>query len=250
MGTTMMPGPDDSASADGVARDMADVARELEAESTPHETWQRICELAVKQIVGCEAAGISMVYSHGRIDTPVGTADVVQRVDQIQYETGQGPCLDAIREHDVFRTGDLAREDRWPDFAQRAAAETGVRSMLSFQLFVQDDVLGGLNLYSGQVDAFTDRDQSVGSLFVAHAALAMSNAQEHEHNVQLEAALESSRTIGVALGVLMAQQDVDRNTAFQILSSASQRSNVKLRDLAEQIVSGHEANRTLRRPGL
>ncbi len=224
-----------------VAEDLASVARQLECETTPVQTWQRIVDLAVDNLDGCEMAAISLVYSFKRIDTPVYTDPLALRVDEIQYETSQGPCVDSIRDHEVVETPDLLADDRWPLFGQRASEATGIRSMVGFRLFVREDTLGALNLYSTQVAAFDDESRQMGSLFAAHAALAMASAAEHEHGEHLENALESSRVIGVAVGILMEQSSVDRAGAFRILSLASQRSNVKLRELAERIVAGVES---------
>jgi putative methionine-R-sulfoxide reductase with GAF domain len=225
----------------GVARELADVARQLHEEDSPRETWQRIVDLAVQKLDDCQFAGVTLIHSDGRVETPVITDEVVRLVDTIQLETGQGPCLDAIREAEVFSTGDLGQDSRWPDFAGRAEAETGIRSMLAFRLFVQEETLGALNLYSRDFDAFDEHDKTIGSLFAAHAALAMSHAAQRQHGEQMEAALDSSRVIGMALGILMEQSGVDRHRAFDILSMASQRNNVKLRELAETLVAGVEA---------
>ena len=140
-----------------VAENLASVARQLEGEDTPVRTWQRIVDLAVNTLDGCEMAAISLVHTAGRIDTPVFTDKLALRVDEIQYETGQGPCLQSIRDHEVVVASDLAAEDRWPQFSRRAAAETGIRSMIGFRLFVREDTLGALNLYSSQVAAFVRR---------------------------------------------------------------------------------------------
>lgn len=226
-----------------VAGELTDVARRLQLESTPEDTWQRITELAVRTLDGCEFAGVSLVYPQ-RIDTPAATDEVVKRVDAIQYETGQGPCLESIRDEENLVSDDLEAEDRWPAFTERAVKETSIRSMLAFQLFVREETLGALNLYSTRRYAFDDRDASVGSLFAAHAALAMSNAEQRQHSEHMDDALASSRTIGLALGILMAQSQVDREKAFAILSRASQRSNVRIRALAETIVKSVEERAT------
>ena len=225
---------------DQVAHDLADVARQLQAEDSPVETWQRICELAVKQVDGCQVAAISLVRAGGRIDTPASTDDIALRIDAIQYETQQGPCLDAIREHEVFRTGDLSHETRWPQFAHRAAEDLGVRSMLCQRLFVRGDTYGALNLYSGFTDAFDEHAESIGTLFAAHAALAMSSANERRQVHNLEAALESSRVIGVAVGMVMVERALGRDAAFSVLSEESQDTNVKVRQVAEKLVTAHE----------
>lgn len=155
-------------------------------------------------------------------------------MDAVQYETDQGPCLDAIREHETFKTDDLAKEDRWPKFSSRAAEETGVASMLSFRLFAEADTMGALNLYSKQRGAFDEEALAVGSVFATHAAVALAGAQ---HDEQMEKALRGRDVIGQAKGILMAQQHVTADEAFDILRRASQSMNIKLRELAERVAS-------------
>ena len=104
-----------------VARAFADVARVLQAEQTAHLTMQKIVDLAPGSIEGCDHAGISLVVGQ-RIYTPAASDPVPVEVDRIQYATGEGPCLDAIRHHEVFATDDLTDEVRWPHFSARAAA--------------------------------------------------------------------------------------------------------------------------------
>jgi len=227
-----------------IAQAFADVARQLQAQHTREDTWQRIVDIAGDLLPEFEHAAVSLVRKNHRVETVAATDDVPCAVDRIQYDTQEGPCLSAIRDEEVFVTGDLLKEQRWPAFSKRAADETGVRSMLSLRLFVQEDSLGALNSYSRQVDAFDERAQALGGVLAAHAAIAMSAVDAQEHADQLENALESSREIGMALGILMAQSKVDSDTAFRILSQGSQRTNIKLRQLAARIVSTeNERNR-------
>jgi len=131
-----------------LAEAFADIARRLHGESSTKKVHERIGRAAVHTVGGCDHAAISLVYRHRAIDTVGATDDVPHQVDAIQYDVGQGPCLNAIAEHEVFLIDDLAIDERWPLFSRRAAEETGVRSMLSFRLFLEEDVLGALNLYS------------------------------------------------------------------------------------------------------
>jgi transcriptional regulator with GAF, ATPase, and Fis domain len=209
----------------------AEVARALLAEKDVQHTLQRIVDLAVETIDGCDHAGITF-RRDSKMSTPAASNDVPGQVDAIQYETGEGPCLDAIREHEVFATGDLGAETRWPKFSRRAHEETGVTSMLCFRLFVDGDTLGALNLYSKAVDAFDDEARAVGLVFAAHAAVALSSAL---HDEQMHEALRSRDVIGQAKGILMAREGLTADQAFDMLRRASQRLNVKLRELAEEI---------------
>lgn len=180
---------------DDLAEAFATIARQLQAESGPEKTQERITRVAVETIDGCSHAAISLIRRTGSIDTVAATGPIPERVDAIQYEVNEGPCLGAIADHEILLSDDLAEESRWPRFSRRAAEATGVRSMLSFQLFVQDDTIGALNLYSRNVAAFDERARAVGAILAAHAAIAMTAAREKDHAEQLEHALQSNRRI-------------------------------------------------------
>ncbi|GAA4542365.1 GAF and ANTAR domain-containing protein [Pseudonocardia xishanensis] len=219
-----------------LARDFSVIARQLQAEDGAGPTQDRITRTATHTVDGCDHAAISLVVHNGVIRTVAATDDVPVRVDALQYEVREGPCLDSIRTHDVFMTGDLAVESRWPRSAARAAAETGVRSMLAVRLFLGGDTIGALNLYSRTADAFDDHSCAVAAILAAHGAVALTAVQHERRAEQLASALESNRRIGVAMGVLMAREHVDEDEAFALLRRASQRLNLKLRDVADQVV--------------
>ena len=219
----------------GLAGQFAAVARALQSEATVEATLQRIVEVARLIVPGCHHAGIT-VLRRGRPETPAATDDVSAAVDAVQYETGEGPCLSAIVEDDMFRTGDLARESRWPKFSGPAVERTGVRSVLAYRLFTDDDTFGALNLYSREKDAFDDDSVGVGSILTAHAALAFARARERAQISGLEQAVASNRAIGMAIGILMAIRRVGQDEAFDLLRTESQRTNRKLREIADDVV--------------
>lgn len=222
-----------------LAEIFAGTARRLQRQVTPEQTWQAIADLAIEPL-GFEHCGISIVPKHGRIKTPAASDELPVQVDAIQYDTGQGPCVGAIWHEDKYLVVDLRAETRWPAFSQRAVSETGVLSMLSLQLFSADDTLGALNFYSARANAFDEQTQAVAGVLAAHAAVAMSAANDHRTVEELEAALDGSRTISTAVGILMTQTNNTREGAFQLLAQASQRSNAKLHTIAELIVAGQE----------
>ncbi len=215
-----------------LAQTFAQVARVLLEEHDVETTLDRICLLAVETVDGCETAGIS-IRSGTRVTSRAAADDVPRVVDDLQSETQEGPCVDAIVEHEVFITGSLSREERWPHFAHRAHEETGVESILSLRLFVDEDTLGALNLYSTRPDAFDDQDVALGSVFAAHAAVALAAAHRQAN---LETMAATRDVIGMAKGIIMARQNVSEEEAFDILRRASQRMNVKLRELAVRVV--------------
>ncbi len=221
---------------DDLAVVFADIARHLQAGATPEQVQERVARAAVDTVEGCDHAAISVVRRHGGIETVAATDDVPPRVDAIQYEVGQGPCLGAISEDEVYLIDDLADDERWPPFSRRAAQETGVRSMLSFRLFVEGDTIGALNLYSRNPGAFDEHARAVGTVLAAHAAIAVQGARQRARTEQLDRALESNREVGMAMGVLMAQGRMTRQEAFTVLRRASQHLNRKLHDVAVELV--------------
>jgi GAF domain-containing protein len=219
----------------GLASQFAAVARALAAEDSMAETLQRLVEIARATVPGCHHAGVT-VLRRGRPETPAATDDVSGAVDRVQYETGEGPCLSAILEQPTYRTGDLAEETRWPSFSRPAVERTGVRSVLAYRLFTEADTLGALNLYSRERDAFDDEAEAIGTILAAHAALALAWAREREQISGLEQAVASNRSIGMAIGILMAIRRIGQDEAFDLLRRVSQRTNRKVREIADEVV--------------
>jgi hypothetical protein len=222
--------------ADDLAVQLSELARDLQAERSVQEVLDEIAEAAVANVPGAEPAGISQVRGRREVITTAATAALVRRVDEAQYETGEGPCLSTIRERVTVRLPDMRAEPRWPRFAARAA-ELGVGSMLAVQLYVRGEDLGALNLYSAGVDAFDDESEHVGLLLAGHAGVALAGAQRQE---QLLAAVDTRDLIGQAKGILMERHRISADQAFGVLVRASQRCNRKLRDVAEDLARSGE----------
>lgn len=218
---------------DDLSRLIASAARSLRDEPGPQQTMEKAVELAVRSIEGCEHAGISLIHK-GQIETPAASDEVVTRVDELQYEHREGPCVDAILEEEVIHSRDIAADERWPAWGPRTAEETGIRSILSFRLFTHQDTVGALNLYSSGEGSFDSEDREVGLALAAHAAIAVAASQEIEN---LHHAVDSRTIIGQAVGILMERFDLDADRAFSVLRRVSQDTNRKLRDIADELVT-------------
>ncbi|HEV2887860.1 MAG TPA: GAF and ANTAR domain-containing protein [Jatrophihabitans sp.] len=199
------------------------------------DVLQSITSNGVRVVKGAEHSAITRGRA-GKFQTVAQTSEVPLKVDSIQYELGYGPCVDAIVDNTTYLSGDLASERRWPGFGERAVDEVGVRSMLSFRMFLEDDdLIAGLNFYSGKPEAFDENDQTVGLLLATHGALALSALRRGETAAHLARALESNREIGVAMGVLMTQHKISRDQAFNLLRITSQHTHRKLSDIAADV---------------
>lgn len=221
---------------DVLAVELGELARSLQKETDAENILGKIVRAAIDLIPGVEEGSISAVEGRRQVHSRAPSSETAARLDALQNETGQGPCLDVIYEEQTVRVPDMGAESRWPKFAARAA-EAGAGSMLCFQLYVECDNLGALNLYSTHVNAFTDESEHVGLLVAAHAAVGYAEAIKTE---QLETALQSRDLIGQAKGILMERHKITADQAFGILTHASSRSNTKLHDIAEQTVTTGE----------
>ncbi len=199
---------------------------------------QRIADLAVEQLDGCDMAGVTLVHDDEGT-TAVFTDEEAPEIDRAQYDTGHGPCLDAYRTGTILRIDETLDEDRWPAFTE-AASDHGVRSTLSLPLRVDDGIIGALNLYSRTPHTFADNEQ-IATVFVAHSAAALANAQAllggtdaqraAPHRPRIAAVIEQAK------GILIRDHHCDAEDAFEMLKHASQHTNRKLRDVAATIVA-------------
>jgi transcriptional regulator with GAF, ATPase, and Fis domain len=221
-----------AAGEDVVAGQLSRLARELEQEDDPDALLAEVVAAAVELIPGTDEGSISVVTDRRHVTSQAPSSSLASDVDALQEETGEGPCLDAVYEQQTVRVPDMATEERWPRFAKRAS-EAGAASMLAFQLFVEGDNLGALNLYSRTPGAFDDESEHVGLLFASHAAVAFSGARKQR---TLSQALDTRDVIGMAKGILMQRYTLTPDRAFRVLVRGSQQSQRKLRDVADELV--------------
>ncbi|HVV14085.1 GAF and ANTAR domain-containing protein [Amycolatopsis sp.] len=230
----MAPGRPDEDSA-ALAELLGSVVRTLEPEPDVDSTLEHIVQAVAATVPGTENAGVTLLEG-GSVRSVAPTSEVVAKLDRLQEDLSQGPCVDAVFEGTVYRTGNIGADTRWPEFAG-AAAGLGIRSMLGIRLFTSSANLGALNLYSTEFDAFDEEAENISTLFAAHAAIALAGSRRQE---QLRNALATRDTISMAKGILMERHRITDEQAFGLLVRTSQRSNRKLHDIAQWLV--HEAN--------
>lgn len=186
-------------------------------------------------------------WSRAQVATYGTTDERINPVDQAQYDADNGPCVDAIKSGEPQYFDGTTSEPRWRQLAE-TAADNGVYSVLSFPLRIRGEAVGALNFYSRERDAIRPGDREEGSVLAAQAAVAMANARalfaRDAQLSQLGDGLHSRTMIGQATGLLMAQEGLSSEEAFQKLVHVSQTSNVKLRDIAQRHVQAWEQQTT------
>ncbi len=207
------------------------VAGSLSEPADLQETLSRITRSARDNVPGADYASISIRQPDDHLETIAPTSPLIYDADQLQYELHEGPCYDAVTDEAVAYSPDLAHDTRWPSFGPRAAA-LGMGSQMAIRLTHKGDSYTGLNLYSRELAAFDDPD-GVAQLFSGHARVALGYASELD---MLRSALATRQIIGEAIGISMERYRLTEERAFEFLIRVSQTSNVKLRDVAADIV--------------
>lgn len=211
---------------------LTEAARALRSPMSVDETLDAIVYAARHTVPGFDHVGVSITHRDGTIETRAGTDPLVYELDSIQYELREGPCYDAITEHEVIVAEDARHSERWPHYMPRAV-QRGLRAQLAVGLYEDGDSLGGLNLYATAVEGVDPDAVHIAELFASHAALALGRSRSER---QLNEAIDSRQTIGQAIGIVMERYQLDGHRAFQFLVRTSQTGNVKLRDVATELV--------------
>lgn len=197
-----------------------------------------IGQLGVSAMEGWDAAGTTLVEGD-RVATFGRTDPTVDAIDQYQYDSKSGPCVDAMQSAEVNYFDGESDKPAWRQFRE-LAAEHNVYSVVSFPLKVKDQRVGALNFYSKERDALRPGQREEGMLFAAQAAVTLSNAKAFAEKgaelEQLKEGLETRTMIGQATGLLMGQEGLTSEEAFEKLVHLSQNTNVKLREIAHRYV--------------
>jgi GAF domain-containing protein len=228
-------------SADPRSRALSALSQFVVTETSVGDTLLQVSEITTEALPGARMAGISVLAEDGTPITGVFTDRDSPEIDQAQYESGKGPCLDAWRTKAIVAVADMDEvNERYPEFAD-ACREHGILSTLSLPLVASGDGIGALNLYSSVRNGFTADDADLALDLAAAAAAVVANASAYwsayKQSVNLSEAMKSRATIEQAKGMLMARSpNLTPDDAFEILRKASQRENRKVRDIAQQIV--------------
>jgi GAF domain-containing protein len=224
--------------ADELAAVFARTSGLLLSSQTVDTALQVLTTLATETVRESDCAGVTLLDEHGERTTTAATHPDVRRMDELQYELDEGPCITAWERRTAVRIDDLTCDDRWPRWAAAAAA-TGMRATLSAPLVAGDEALGALKVYSRRPAAFDAHDEHLLTMFAAHSAVLLRHVRSYEDARQVSAALRASLrsrdVVNIAKGVLMAREGVDERAAFLLLSRRAARDGRPLRELAESI---------------
>lgn len=198
-------------------------------------------------VPGADLVSVTLLDPDGGFHTPVRTDEIAGELDQLQYQYGEGACVEAARVSGPAAafSDNLAEDARWPRFGPAAAA-LGFHSLVSTALLPEassSQLSGALNVYSRSPHGIAKADRDVLLLLATHASLALATTHAvtrgQLQEEQLQQALDSRDAIGQAKGILMVRRGIDAAEAFEVLRHTSQNMNIKLRELAEMLSKRH-----------
>jgi GAF domain-containing protein len=202
------------------------------------QSLHQVSELATVALPQTDHVGITMMVS-GKLTTSIFTHPEVPEIDQAQYRTGDGPCIDAYRQGVPYLIESTREPGRWQDFRD-SAERHGVLSTMSVPMITHDGTIGAMNLYAETERAFATEHEQIGLLFASQAAFLLANAQAYWDartlSENLEQAMQSRAVIEQAKGIIMSTMRCSADEAMQLLIRQSQDQNIKLRELAAELV--------------
>ncbi len=185
------------------------------------------------------SCGVTVITKKKGI-TSASSDERVGALDELQIDFGDGPCLTALRHNSVVLVVDSRHESRWSDYME-AVWRNGIGSILAVPLDLAGEADAVVNLYSTTPHGFSGPDITAADEFGRRAAksvrLALRISQLRSARDDLTAAIQSRSTIDTAVGIVMAQNRCGRDAAFKVLTRASNSRNVKLREIAANVIA-------------
>lgn len=192
-------------------------------------------------VLDAAAAGLLLVDPAGTLQVMASTSAESEVVEELQVQSGTGPCVDCYRTGTLLTIDDIAEQAaRWPAFQSAALAE-GFRSLHAVPMRLRSRIIGSLNLYGHGIGALTAEDAAIAQAFADMATIALLQERAAKEsaliNDQLQQALNSRIQIEQAKGMIAHTSNVDMNAAFALLRGYARSHNQSVFETAGKIIS-------------
>jgi GAF domain-containing protein len=234
-----------------LTRTLVELADNLVDDFDIVELLTRLTDRCV-DIFDIAAAGIMLVAPDGDLRLMSSSSEALRTVELFELQSQEGPCLDCYRTGEPVITADLAADaSRWPRFTPIALG-AGFHGVDALPMRLRREVIGALNIFHTDPSSL-DADELLGAKALADIATiailqhdAAVNAQAL--NEQLSQALKSRILIEQAKGVIGERMGLDMATSFSLLRNHARNHNLRLADVAADVVDGTLGPNDLDRP--
>jgi GAF domain-containing protein len=186
-----------------------------------------------------DGAGLLLLGHDDRLRTAASSDDRVARLEQLQIEHDEGPCLDAYTDRELVCSEDLGAEQRWPTFCA-AAVEGGLQSVLASPIPYNQDAIGVVVVVSAEARAWSPEGELALVAFTDLAALLIASTlqgqQTWEAAEHLQRALDAKTVIEQAKAVLVSRGAASPHAAYEQLRAQARRERRRIDELAREIV--------------
>lgn len=193
----------------------------------------------LQYVLDVEGAGVMLADAEGTLRFTSSSDDKLERLEDLQIELGEGPCLLAYETGKPVMATDLRGDRDFPRFGPRAV-EAGLHAVYSYPLQYEARSFGALNLYRSQPGPLGTEREELGETFADIAALYLMHGADDERrdiiNRQLQGALDSRVVIEQAKGFVAAACDITPAAAFTALRGYARRHGTPLRTIALDVV--------------
>jgi len=230
-------------SSEQLSRMFVEVADTLVRDFDLVEFLQKMADNAA-DVSGAASVGLILAGPGQRLRFMAATNLSGRKLELLQLQNSEGPCLDCFRTGEPVVNADLHEaHDRWPKFAP-AAIEAGFRSVHAFPLRLRGETIGALNLFGREDVAFREDDIKVVQALADVATIAILQerniSRSDELADQLQVALNSRVVIEQAKGAMAQADHISLDEAFTLLRSEARSTHQRLVDVAQAFLDRHQ----------
>lgn len=194
------------------------------------------------EVLDVDAAGLMLAAPDGELRVMASSSEAMRVLELFELQSQEGPCLDSHRTGQPVVNQDLTTLDsRWPRFAAEALA-AGFQSVHALPMRLRGVVIGALNLFHAEPGAMAEEDVAAAQALADIATIAIlqhrAASEAQVLNEQLSLALTSRVIIEQAKGWIAQREGLDMEQAFTRLRRHARNHNLRLADLARDIIEG------------
>ncbi len=224
-----------------LAKTMVELADTLVADFDVAELLTLLTSRCV-EVLDIEAAGLVLAAPQGDLKVVAASSEATRVLGLFELQSDEGPGLECFRSGQPIVNHDLAMPNsRWPRFTAEAIA-AGFRSVHALPLRLRGFVIGALNLLHiapGHLQrADVDAAQALADVATIAIIQHRSAVDAQVVTAQLNRALISRVVIEQAKGIIAERKGLEMDQAFARLRRHARTHNLRLADVARDLIGG------------